>query len=134
MPSASAMQKIVPYLAYEDAPAAIAFLIRAFGFEERFRHEMKDGRIGHAEVSYDDNVVMLASASEGFGTSPLKLPAIHGQLYCFVSDVDAHYARAREGGATLCSEPAENHGVRMYRAMDPEGHRWIFATRIEEKR
>jgi uncharacterized glyoxalase superfamily protein PhnB len=123
-------QRIIPYLAYRDAAGAIDFLIRAFGFEERFRYPMDDGRIGHAEVGYDDNVVMLASASEGFGKSPLDLPANHGQVYCFVDDVDAHYARAREGGATLCSEPGDAHGVRMYRAMDPEGHRWIFATKL----
>ena len=45
------MQTIIPYLAYEDAPAALTFLRDAFGFEERFRLAMKDGRIGHAEVA-----------------------------------------------------------------------------------
>jgi PhnB protein len=43
-------QRIVPYLAYADAPAAIAFLCNAFGFEESFRLPMPAGRIGHAEI------------------------------------------------------------------------------------
>lgn len=121
------MQRIIPYLTYADAPAAIGFLCRAFGFEERFRYPMPDGRIGHAELGYQDNVVMLASAYEGFGESPLRLPAVHSQVYCFVDDVDAHFERARAGGATVVGEPKNEHGTRFYRAVDPEGHRWIFA-------
>ena len=126
------MQRIIPYLSYANAPAAIDFICRAFGFEERFRYPMPDGRIGHAELGYLDNVVMLASAYEGFGESPLRLSAVHGQVYCFVDDVDAHFARAQKGGATIASEPKNEHGTRFYRAIDPEGHRWIFSTPLSE--
>ena len=123
------MQRLVPYLAYADAPAAIAFLCGAFGFEERSRYPMPDGRIGHAELAYQDDVLMLASAWEGFGlSSPRDLPASTGQVYCVVDDLDAHFARARGAGATIAAEPAFDHGTRMYRALDCEGHRWIFAT------
>ena len=124
-------QRIIPYLAYRDAPAAIDFLCKAFGFTERFRYPMPDGRIGHAELGFQDNIVMLASTYEGFGQSPLDLPAVHGQVYCYVDDADAHFARAKAGGATITAEPANEHGNRMYRVMDPEGHRWIFATCLE---
>ena len=126
-------QSIIPYLAYRDAPAAIEFLKRAFGFEERFRYPMEDGRIGHAEMTYRESVLMLASSFEGFGTSPLDLPATSAQIYCVVDDADAHYARAKAGGATLLAEPADQHGTRMYRAFDCEGHRWIFAQPLEEQ-
>lgn len=122
------MQRLIPYLAYADAPAAIAFLCKAFGFEERFRYPMPDGRIGHAELGYYDSVVMLASVWEGFGDSPLNLPTVHGQVLCYVDDVDAHFARASAAGATIVSEPENAHGDRRYRAMDAEGHRWVFAT------
>ena len=91
---------------------------------------MPDGRIGHAEVGYDGNVVMLASVFEGFGESPLNLANVHGHVFCYVDDVDAHFARAREAGATIVSEPSDEHGMRRYRAMDPEGHRWSFATPV----
>lgn len=43
-----------------------------------------------------------------------------------VSDVDAHCARAREAGATILSEPVHDGPGRLYRAEDPEGHRWMF--------
>lgn len=126
-------QRLVPYLAYADAPAALEFLARAFGFEEQFRHPMPDGRIGHAQLTLDGEVVlMLASTYPEVGfASPSELPAIHSQVHCTVEDVDAHYERARAAGATIVSAPRdEGHGDRSYRAVDPEGHRWMFAARL----
>jgi uncharacterized glyoxalase superfamily protein PhnB len=125
-------QHVTPYLIYRDAPAAIDFLTRAFAFVEEFRFAMDDGRIGHAELTLGDGSVMLASEFDGFGRSPLDLPDVHGQTYCTVLDVDAHFARARANGATLASEPTNRDGTRMYRAIDPEGHRWIFAQPAEQ--
>ncbi|HLJ50164.1 MAG TPA: VOC family protein [Bryobacteraceae bacterium] len=129
-------QRIIPYLAYDDAPAAITFLCEAFGFTERFRMPTKDGRIGHAEVAYRDNIVMLASTWRVAGAaSPRDLAGVHTQLHCTVDDVDAHYERAREAGATIIGAPADQpHGTRMYRAVDPEGHRWIFGSPIAAKK
>ena len=125
-------QRLVPMLQYDDAPAALAFLCEAFGFEERYRMPMPDGTIGHAELALGDDLVMLATtwAIAGFA-SPRDLPGVHGQLLCYVDDVDAHYARALRCGATVIAEPRDQeHGDRSYRAVDPEGHRWIFATRL----
>ena len=122
-------QRIIPMLVYEDAPAAIEFLCGAFGFEERFRFPMPDGSIGHAEIVYEGNVVMLASAGEEMGfTSPKDLSGIHSQVYCRVNDVDAHYERARAAGAVVTAAPEDQpHGDRNYRAVDTEGTRWIFS-------
>jgi PhnB protein len=119
-------------IVYEDAPAALEFLTRAFGFEERFRMDMPDGSVGHAEVGLGDGVVMLASEWQAGGVvSPLRLPALHAQIHVMVDDVDAHFSRARAAGATIASEPADQeYGMRSYRAIDPEGHRWIFASEL----
>jgi PhnB protein len=128
------MQTIIPYLAYEDAPTALTFLRDAFGFEERFRMAMQDGRIGHAEVALGDSVLFLASLWKEVGNmSPKDLPGVHCQLYCHVDDVDAHYRRARDAGATVINEPEDSgHGDRTYRALDFEGHRWIFGSPISD--
>jgi PhnB protein len=126
-------QRIIPGLAYADAPAAIDFLCRAFGFEERFRYPMPDGRIGHAEVTYQGQVVMLASSYPEMGfMSPMTLPALHAQIWCRVDDVDAHHAHALAMGATIATEPKDQHGHRMYRALDLEGHRWTFAMPLAD--
>lgn len=125
--------RIMPMLTYADAPAAIEFLCRAYGFRQRFRLDMPDGRVGHAELVLDDGVIALASEFEGFGTSPLRLDGHASQLFCYVDDVDAHFARARAEGATITCEPADQfYGDRIYRTIDPEGHHWIFATHVRD--
>jgi PhnB protein len=118
-------------LVYNDAPGAIDFLCNAFGFTEEFRMPMPDGGIGHAELRYSGSMVMLSSAFPAFGLlSPASLTEHHSQLYCSVDDLDAHYATARANGATIVAEPRmQDHGERSYRALDCEGHRWIFGER-----
>ena len=120
-------QRIIPYLVYADAPAAIEFLCRAFGFRELLSMPLEDGRIGHAELAHSDNVIMLASSFDEMGlTSPKNLAALHSLVTCHVEDIYAHHARARAEGATIVGEPRDQQGGLMYRAADPEGHRWIF--------
>ncbi len=128
--------RLVPMLSYADAPAAIDFLAKAFGFDELYRLEMPDGKIGHAELGYDGVRVMLASEYPALGLeSPRALDTRYSQIYVSVDDVDAHYARAREAGATIAAAPADqDYGDRIYRASDPEGHRWIFGTRLSRGR
>lgn len=128
------VQRLVPYLAYDDAPAAIDFLCRAFGFEERMRLPMESGRIGHAELALPDAVLYLASSYPEMAlVSPRGLPAVACQLTCYVDDVDAHYARAREAGAIVDAGPEDQfYGERRYRAQDPEGHHWTFTQRVRD--
>ena len=121
-------QRIVPYLTYADAPAAIEWLCRVFGFEEVRRMEVGDGRIGHAALSFGGDQVMLASAFEEAGTrSPRELPALHQQITVYVDDVDVHFATAQAEGAEILSEPEDQFwGARSYWVQDLEGHRWTF--------
>ena len=125
--------RLVPMLSYADAGAAIDFLTHAFGFEETFRMEMPSGSIGHAELRYREVTIYLASEFPEMGLqSPLHLNGWHGQLFIEVDDVDAHYERARDAGATIAAPPRDqDHGERIYRASDPEGHRWLFGAPIE---
>jgi PhnB protein len=132
-PRKNGSTSVTPYLAYADAPAAIEFLCKAFGFVERFRYPMPDGKIGHAELALGDAPLLLASEWEAANlVSPSKLSGLHAQIFCAVEDVDAHHARAREAGATIAAEPKDEHGMRRYRAVDPEGHRWMFAAPSRE--
>lgn len=126
--------RFAPYLSYADAPAAIEFLCRAFGFEESYRLPMPDGRLGHAELRFGESAIMLASAFPEMGfVSPRDLDGVHSQVHCWVDDVDAHCERARAAGATIVAEPEDQpYGDRSYRVTDPEGHRWIFATHLRD--
>ena len=79
------MQSIYPSLRYRDAPAAIDWLVRVFGFERHAVYE--DGDIvQHAELRYRNSIVMLGSErptdeERGFGPR-----AGQGWLYVVVED------------------------------------------------
>ena len=127
-------QRIIPYLSYADAPAAVEFLSTAFGFEVGMTMEMGEGVLGHAELHLEDNVLMLASVFEEMGqASPQQLSGHHAQVMVYVDDVDAHHARAAAAGATILEEPTDQfYGDRSYRAVDPEGHHWVFSQNIRD--
>ncbi len=52
--------------------------------------------------------------------------AISHVPWVFVDDLDAHYARAKVGGATIVTD-IHARGYRAYQADDLEGNRWTFA-------
>ena len=126
------MPRISPYLLYEDVGAMLEWLSDAFGFEERLRYASADGTVSHAEMTLADGHVMLGHPGPEF-RNPKRLgqPTVHVNVY--VDDVDAHFRRARESGATIVAEPSDQpYGDRRYDAEDPEGVRWTFAQHVRD--
>jgi uncharacterized glyoxalase superfamily protein PhnB len=141
VPEDTPIPTVTPMIAYQDARAALEWLANAFGFRERTRIAMPDGSIGHAEMEIGDGVIMLAEPTPHYQGPKrhaetcdaarrwLEVPYVIDGLHVYVDDVDTHFAQAREGGATILSEPENTGHGRSYRAADPEGHRWMFAQR-----
>ena len=50
MPEFGGDPQVVPYLLYEDAGAAMDWLIRVFAFTERVRDRQSDGTVRHGEL------------------------------------------------------------------------------------
>jgi uncharacterized glyoxalase superfamily protein PhnB len=136
--SPNGTQRVFPMLAYEDAAAAIDWLVTAFGFRELGRMAAEDGRIGHAELELNGGVVYVASPTPDY-QSPRRhreaceparkwsaVPWVIDGVMAEVDDADAHFDRARAAGATILSEPEDQSFGRIYRAEDVEGHRWMF--------
>jgi uncharacterized glyoxalase superfamily protein PhnB len=136
-------QRIVPFLGYEDAGAAIAWLERAFGFaEDRDARYEENGTITHAELDVDGARVYVSTPRDY--ACPRRLretsdlarraydnPWVVDGHFVAVDDVDAHHARAAAAGATILREPEEpGIGYRVYTAEDPEGHRWMFGQKL----
>jgi uncharacterized glyoxalase superfamily protein PhnB len=130
---------VVPMIAYSDAGTALDWLAKAFGFRERNRIVMPDGSIGHAEMKTgDDGLIMLAEPTPSYegparhaerceaARDWLSVPYVIDGVLVTVADLDAHFERARDAGATILSEPEDSGHGRSYRAADPEGHRWMF--------
>jgi uncharacterized glyoxalase superfamily protein PhnB len=124
-------QTIFPALRYRDAPAAIEWLGRAFGFEPRMVVDGDGGTVAHAELVLGDAMIMLGTARprEEGGYNAYAPPPGSGALYIVVSDPDAHHDRARDAGADVVRPPeATDYGSREYSARDPEGNVWSFGT------
>jgi uncharacterized glyoxalase superfamily protein PhnB len=130
MSTATTTQRSFVALAYEDAPAAIDWLGRAFGFEQRFATPGEDGRIVHAELEADGSIVMVGSAGGALALhSPRALGGATHCMYLVVDDVDAHHRRALEAGAEIVRRPGDTpYGSREYVCRDPEGNLWSFGT------
>lgn len=126
------MPRITPYLLYEDVESMLEWLSAAFGLQERMRLPGPDGRAGHAEMALQDGVVMMGRPGPEY-RNPKRTGHFTQELYVYVDDVDAHYARAKRAGATILQEPTDQfYGDRRYRAADPEGHHWCFATHVRD--
>jgi uncharacterized glyoxalase superfamily protein PhnB len=124
----TAVSPISPYLYYDDGIAALEYLVKVFGFEERMRQVDSDGALRHGEAQFGSSVVMLASVPE---SSPNRLGRPTAGMYVRVDDVDAHYERTLAAGATAESAPEDQpYGARIYGVKDPSGHTWWFAQDI----
>ena len=93
---------------------------------------MGDGQIGHCELGFHDNVLMLASVFEGQGHASVRdLQGFHSMVMMYVDDVDAHFEQAKAAGAIIKRDLQDTpYGDRVYHAEDLEGQQWFFATHM----
>ena len=125
---------VTPGLIYHNAPEAIEWLCRVFGFEKRTIIPGDGHTIVHAHLTLGNGGVMLSSA-EGYPfPSMCKSPQEVGgvgtsEIIVCVADADAHYQRAVAFGAEVLI-PIEDkpYGGRGYSCKDREGYVWAFGT------
>ncbi|TMF59718.1 MAG: hypothetical protein E6I16_08680 [Chloroflexi bacterium] len=133
---------VIPMIAYEDGPKAMDWLSSAFGFKERARMLGEDGRLSHGEMEAGHGVIMLATPTPDYQAprrhraecEPAQrwstVPYIVDGVLVYVDDVNAHYQRAKQRGATILSDVEADEPGKRYRAEDVEGHRWMFMERV----
>ena len=125
---------IVPTLRYRDAPAAIDWLERAFGFRKHFVVPDGEGGVAHAQLTFGNGMIMLSSArDDAFGRLQRPLASrdapVSQSPYLIVTDVDVHHARALAAGAEIVEAPEDrDYGGRGYGCRDPEGNLWSFGS------
>ncbi|MDB6041632.1 MAG: glyoxalase [Gammaproteobacteria bacterium] len=125
----------IPSIIYKDNRAALQWLQKAFGFE--VSEVLTDARdnIVHAEMSHDDGIVMIGNEFADWAKSPESVgrkntQRVHVRL---AERIDEHCAQARQAGATITMEPADQfYGERTYVAVDPEGHHWTFSQAVKQ--
>ena len=119
---------VTPVLVYPDVRGAVAWLERAFGFEEKVR-------IGEAHRSQmrvgEDGAIVVADVRRDqvapYGSVVTQLLKIR------VPDVDAAFERARAAGARVLEEPRTwEYGERSGVVEDPAGHRWELTQTVQD--
>jgi PhnB protein len=125
---------VIPMLVCADAAAEIEFCEAAFGAVVLSRRAAADGSVTHATLGIGELLIMvhgetehLASrAPQGDGSSPVV-------IYFYLENVDDVIERAVSAGARVLTPLNDQFwGDRMGRIIDPQGHVWNVASRVQE--
>jgi len=125
---------IIPRLVCRDPASEIDFCVRAFDAIEVNRRPGPNGSVAHALLTIGPEMIMVEAE---WPSLPSRAPTPDGTspvvIFVYVPDVDQTVARASACGAKVLV-PLQNQfwGDRMAWLMDPSGHVWTVATRIEE--
>jgi uncharacterized glyoxalase superfamily protein PhnB len=127
------LHAITPYLAVDDARAAMAWYQEVFDATvEGEPIIMDDGRVGHVELRIGDSLFMMADEFPEIDVrGPRSLRGTTVSFIVHVPDIDTVHARAVAAGATPERPVTEAYGSRSGWVIDPWGHRWNIATAFE---
>ena len=119
-----------PIIAYDDAPAAIAWLQRVFAFVPVLVMTGETGEIGHAELRLGNGVIMPTSSQRTPDPeNPWSQPLATQGLYVAMDNVDAHFDHAVRAGAEIVQPLADtDYGSREDSARDLDGNLWSFGA------
>ncbi|HJZ75327.1 MAG TPA: VOC family protein [Vicinamibacterales bacterium] len=126
--------RVIPMLICHDVEHEVEFCQRVLAADVVVRRPGPDGHTVHAALALGDARIVLQAefpqlasrAPQADGTSPIV-------VLVYVEDVDRAVDEASAlGGRVLL--PAQNQfwGDRTARIMDPSGHVWTLASRIED--
>jgi PhnB protein len=126
---------VIPRLVCRDVAAAIDFCTKTFEAVEINRRPGPDGTAAHALLTIGPAMIMIEA--EWPGLLPCKAPVPDGSspvvIFVYVEDVDATVECAVAGGARVVVPVQDQFwGDRIGWIIDPSGHVWTIATRIED--
>jgi uncharacterized glyoxalase superfamily protein PhnB len=115
---------VVPTFTYEDATAAVRYLVDVLGFTESSVSKGDDGSVEHAELSWETGLIMVGPRREG---SPFSVgPSC---TFLTLDDPDAHFERVTSGDVDVAMGLTDQpYGSREFAVRDAEGNLWCFGT------
>ena len=125
---------VIPRLVCREPASAIEFCASTFSAVELGRRPGPDQTVAHALLTIGPAMIMIEAE---WPTLPSRAPVPDGSspvvIFVYVEDVDQTVERAVARGAQVLI-PAQNQfwGDRTAWIMDPSGHVWTIATRVEE--
>lgn len=125
---------LIPRLCCRDVAAEIDFCVKTFAAENRLERPGPDGIAAHALLLIGSAMLMLESEWQQL---PSRAPQVDASspvvIYVYVEDANSTVERALANGARLLMPLADQFwGDRTAWVMDPAGHVWTIASRIEE--
>ena len=123
-----------PYLIIDGAAKALDFYRRIFGAVEKMRMPSPGGKVGHAEITIGDSIIMLADEHPEIGArSPRAFGGSGVGIMLYVDDVDVTVKNAVAEGAKLVQKVEDKfYGDRTGTIEDPWGHTWHVGTHKED--
>jgi PhnB protein len=125
---------VIPRLFCRDPVAEIEFCTNVLDAVTLNRRPGPDGKVAHAAVTIGPAMVMIESEWPGIANrAPVPDGSSPVVLYVYVENVDETMELAIGAGAKVLM-PLTNQfwGDRTAWFMDPAGHVWTIASRVEE--
>ena len=110
----------MPYLMMEDAAGFIDFVKAVFG-AEMTHQDMRDGIVGHCEANLGGSTIMFSQSRDEWTPQTAN-------MFVYVEDADAIYAKAVEHGSTTVTAPADQDYGRSCGVTDPFGNVWWITS------
>ncbi len=124
-----------PCLVVNGIEQATEFYVAAFGATVLTKtNDPSDSFAVHSTIKIGNSIIALQQENSEIGfLSPLSLGNSGGQIHLYVEDVDSLWASAMQAGAIAICDPVESYwGDRTATLVDPLGHRWSLASRVED--
>lgn len=125
---------VIPMLVCRDVAAEIHFCKATFAARELGNRRGPDGTTAHALMTISGSMIIIEAE---WPTIASRAPSPDASspvvIFVYVEDVDAAVEQAVSAGAQILL-PIKNQfwGDRTARIIDPAGHVWTIASRIEE--
>jgi PhnB protein len=126
--------RIIPRLVCRDGSGEIDFCVKTFAAVEVNRRQGPGGVMVHALITIGSEMIMIEGE---WSTLPSRAPEPDGSspvvIFLYVEDVDQTLERAVANKAKVLRQPENQFwGDRIAWIMDPAGHVWTIASRIED--
>lgn len=132
-PIPEGFRTLTPHIVVKNADEALDFYANAFGAVVETVLRSPEGKVMHAAVRIGDSKLLLNDEFPQWGVvGPETLEGTPVTIHMYCTDVDTAWERARKAGCRVGMDLQNTFwGDRYGMLLDPFGHHWSLAQRIE---
>ena len=114
-------QAVMPYLMLENASAFFDFTQAVFDAEVTHRAMHENGMVQHGEIRIGGSTIMFSNSRDEWKPATAN-------MFVYVDDADAVFAKALANGAETIMEVADQEYGRSGGVSDPFGNVWWITS------